>query len=151
MLPACFFVDNSAVTTDLDGLTTVARLRSDELDPAVAMPVVLPVHKCGHQLTGGLLAREWPPRVVGPVLRRAEQRFRVGAKSFLELGHHLRLPPGHVHRSLLRHQGSPGPCGDLPLRSVPPPRPSRPEFSLTRSARAFSLRRNSCCSSLISC
>jgi hypothetical protein len=42
---ACFFVDDSAVTTDLHGLATVALLRRDELDPAVAVPVVVPVCK----------------------------------------------------------------------------------------------------------
>jgi hypothetical protein len=45
MLLACFFVYDSAVTIDLDGLTAVALLRRDELDLAVAAPVVVPIHK----------------------------------------------------------------------------------------------------------
>jgi hypothetical protein len=58
------FVDESAVKIDLDGLTAVALHRSHELDLAVAVPVVVPVHKWRHPLTGGLLAREWPDGVV---------------------------------------------------------------------------------------
>lgn len=42
------------MTTDLHGLATVALLRRDELD------------------------REWPARVVGPVIRSPEQGFGVG-------------------------------------------------------------------------
>lgn len=37
----CFFVDDSAVTTDLHGLATVALLRRDELDAAVAVFVIV--------------------------------------------------------------------------------------------------------------
>ncbi|WP_254934418.1 hypothetical protein [Cyanobium sp. WAJ14-Wanaka] len=37
--------DHSAVTTDLHGLTAVALLRRDELDAAMAVPVVVPVNK----------------------------------------------------------------------------------------------------------
>jgi len=49
----------------------------DELDAAVAVSVVVPVHKCRHPLAGLVFAREWPALVVGPVLERSEQGFRV--------------------------------------------------------------------------
>jgi len=38
-------IDDSAVTADLDGLTTVTLLGRHELDAAVAVTVVVPVHK----------------------------------------------------------------------------------------------------------
>jgi hypothetical protein len=41
----CFLVDDSAATTDLDGLSAVALLRRDDLDPAVAVSMVVPVQK----------------------------------------------------------------------------------------------------------
>ena len=41
----CFFVDDSAVTTDLDGLTAVALVGCHEFDTAMAVPVVVPVRK----------------------------------------------------------------------------------------------------------
>ena len=42
---ACLFVDDSAVTTDLDGLTAVALVGRHEFDAAMAVPVVVPVRK----------------------------------------------------------------------------------------------------------
>jgi len=50
----------------------------EELDAAVAVSVVVPVHKRRHPLAGLVFAREWPALVVGPVLERSEQGFRVG-------------------------------------------------------------------------
>jgi len=49
----------------------------DEFDAAVAVPVVVPIHKCRHPLAGLFFAREWPVLIVGPVFDRAEQGFRV--------------------------------------------------------------------------
>ena len=49
-----------------------------ELDAAVAVPMVVPIDKRCHPLTSGLLAGEWPSRVVRPVLRCAEQRLGIG-------------------------------------------------------------------------
>ncbi len=57
---------------DLHRLATVQLRRSYEFDPAVAVPVVVPVHKRCHPLAGLLLACEWPTRVDGPVLRCLE-------------------------------------------------------------------------------
>jgi hypothetical protein len=42
---AGLFVDDSAVTADLYGLTAVTLVGCDELDAAVAMPVVVPISK----------------------------------------------------------------------------------------------------------
>ena len=75
---ARLLVDDSAVTTDLDGLTAVTLLRRHELDAAVAVPMVVPVDKRRHPLAGLVLAGKWPSRVIRPVLRCAEQRFGVG-------------------------------------------------------------------------
>ena len=63
---------------DLYGLPAVALVGRHELDAAVAVPVVVPVHKRGHPLTGLVLAGEWSPWVVRPVFCRSEQRFGVG-------------------------------------------------------------------------
>ena len=49
----------------------------DEFDAPVAVPVVVPVHKCRHPLACLVFTGEWPARVVGPVLDRSEQGFRV--------------------------------------------------------------------------
>ena len=54
----CFFVDDSAVTTDLHCLATVALLRRDEFDPAVAVTLVVPIHKSRYPLTGLFFARK---------------------------------------------------------------------------------------------
>ena len=42
---ACLFVDDSPVTADLHSITVVALLGRHEFDSAVAVPVVVPVHK----------------------------------------------------------------------------------------------------------
>ena len=70
---ACLFVDDSTVAADLHSLTVVALLRRYELDAAVAVPVVVPVHKRGHPLAGLFHAGEWPPWVIGPVFCCAER------------------------------------------------------------------------------
>jgi hypothetical protein len=72
---ACLFVDESAVTTDLDGLTAVALLGRHEFDAAVAVQALVPVHKGRHLLKGGLFAREWPTWLVRPVFGHAEEGF----------------------------------------------------------------------------
>jgi len=42
---ACLFVDDSLVTADLHSITVVTLLGRHEFDAAVAVPVVVPVHK----------------------------------------------------------------------------------------------------------
>ena len=50
----------------------------DEFDAAVAVSMVVPVHKRRHPLACLVFAGKWPARVVRPVLDRSEQGFRVG-------------------------------------------------------------------------
>jgi hypothetical protein len=45
MTLTCLFVDDSAVAADLHGLATVSLRRSYKVDAAVAVPVVVPIHK----------------------------------------------------------------------------------------------------------
>jgi hypothetical protein len=45
MMLTCLFVDDSAVAADLHGLATVSLVWRNELDAAVAVPVVVPIHK----------------------------------------------------------------------------------------------------------
>jgi len=53
----------------------MALMGRDEFDAAVAVPVVVPVHKRSYPLAGPVFAGEWPAGVVGPVLDRSEQGF----------------------------------------------------------------------------
>jgi len=74
---ACLFVDGAPVPADFHGLAAVALVGRHELDAAVAVPVVVPIHKRGHPQAGVLLARKRPAGVVGPVLCSPEQSFGV--------------------------------------------------------------------------
>ncbi len=56
MLLAGLFVDDTPVPADLHGLAAVALVGSDELDAAVAVPAVVPVHKRRHPQTRFLRA-----------------------------------------------------------------------------------------------
>jgi hypothetical protein len=49
---ACLFVDDSPVTTDLSSISVVALLGRHEFDAAVAVSVVVPVHKWRHPPAG---------------------------------------------------------------------------------------------------
>ena len=69
------FIDLSTVAADLYSLTAMALLRRHKLDAAVAVLVVIPVHKGGNPEAGFFFAAEWPAGVVGPVFNGAEQRF----------------------------------------------------------------------------
>jgi hypothetical protein len=60
------------------GLATLALVRRHELDAAMAVFMVVPLHK-GRDPQAGLLFRsEWSVGVVRPVSDRAEQGFRIG-------------------------------------------------------------------------
>jgi len=61
------FIDLSTVAADLNSLTAMALLRRHKLDAAVAVLVVIPVHKLGNPLAGLLFIAEWPAGGVGPV------------------------------------------------------------------------------------
>jgi len=45
MTLTCLFIDIGTMLADLHGLATVSLRRSYEFDAAVAVPVVVPVHK----------------------------------------------------------------------------------------------------------
>jgi hypothetical protein len=71
----CLFVDDNTVTADLYGLTAVTLLRRHELDNAMAVPLVLPVHKRRHPESGIDLAGKWPDWVIRSVFDGSEQGF----------------------------------------------------------------------------
>ena len=66
-------VDMGSLLADCRGGTAMALMGRDEFDAAVAVPVVVPIHKCCHPLAGLVFAGERPARVVGPVFDRSEQ------------------------------------------------------------------------------
>jgi len=51
-------VDDNPVTANLHSFTVVALVWGHELDPAVAAPVLVPLHKRGGPLAAGLLGCE---------------------------------------------------------------------------------------------
>ena len=71
-------VDIGSLLTDCGGGSAVALMGRDEFDAAVAVPVVVPIHKSRHPLAYLVFAGERPAGVVGTVLDRAEQGFREG-------------------------------------------------------------------------
>ena len=77
MALAGLFVDDSAVEADLHGLAIVTLLGRHEFDPAVAVPVVVPVDELDDPLTGLVFRGKWLAGVIRPILHRPEQRFRV--------------------------------------------------------------------------
>ena len=71
------FVEDTPMPTYKHGLATVLLHRRNEFDPALAVPVVVAVHKWGDPLAGGLLTSESSAGIVRPIFSRAEQGFRV--------------------------------------------------------------------------
>ena len=67
-------VDDAPLTKDLYGLAAVALMGRHEFDDAVALPVVVPVHKAVRPVATFLLARVRTPRVIRAVLCCPEQR-----------------------------------------------------------------------------
>ena len=74
---AWLLVDDSPVTADLHGISTEALVGWHELDSALAVPVVVPVHKRRHPLASSQRAGEGPIRVVRLLFGLPEQCFRV--------------------------------------------------------------------------
>ena len=70
------FVDDSAVAADLHGLAVVALVGRHELDAAVAVSVVVPVHKRRRSQTRFLRAGKRPSWILRPVFRCPEQPIR---------------------------------------------------------------------------
>jgi len=71
-------VDLGTPLADFDGMAAMALLGRHELDAAVTVLVVIPIHERRHPLAGFRLAAKWPAWVAGPVLDRTKQGFRVG-------------------------------------------------------------------------
>ena len=65
---ASFFVELGALPADCNGGTAVTLVRRDELDTAVTMTVVVPVHKSGYPLACLRLAGERPAGVIRSIL-----------------------------------------------------------------------------------
>ena len=70
-------IDLVTSCADGDGLATVALVRRHALDAAMAVFMVVPLHKGRHPQAGLLPCFEWAVGVVRPVFDRAEQGFRV--------------------------------------------------------------------------
>ena len=77
MLLTRLLVNKGTVVADLHGLAAMALVGRHELDAAVAVSVVVPIHKRSHPLAGLAFAGEWPVGGIGPVFGRFEQGFRV--------------------------------------------------------------------------
>ena len=72
-------VDLFSLLANSLGGSTVALAGRHEFDLAVVVPVVVPVHKQRHPLTGLVLAGKGPAWVIRPVFDRTEQGFRARA------------------------------------------------------------------------
>jgi hypothetical protein len=64
-----------AVFADFHSLAVVTLNGRHKFDAAVAMPVVVPIHKIYNPQAGLLLAGEWHARIIRPVFNGAEQRL----------------------------------------------------------------------------
>jgi hypothetical protein len=65
---ASLFVDLGALPTDCDGGTAVALVRRDELDTAVTVAMVVPVHKSRYPFASLRLAGERTAGVIQSIL-----------------------------------------------------------------------------------
>jgi hypothetical protein len=65
-------LETGTVATDFFGLAAMALIWRNETDAAVAVLVVVPVHKCTYPQTGLLHVLEGSPGVVRPVFHSAE-------------------------------------------------------------------------------
>ena len=72
---ACGLVDLGSLLANCLGCSAVALMWRHELDAAVAVPVVVPIHKCSYPFAGLVLAGKGPAGVVRPILERSEQGF----------------------------------------------------------------------------
>ena len=77
MALAGLFIDDSAVVADLNRITVVTLNRRHELDPAVAVLVVVPIDELGDPLAGLVFGGKWLAGVIRPVFHCPEQGFRV--------------------------------------------------------------------------
>jgi hypothetical protein len=66
-------VDHRSLLANGRGGSAVALMWRHELDAAVAVPVVVPIHKCSYPFAGLVLAGKGPAGVIRPVFDRTEQ------------------------------------------------------------------------------
>ena len=78
MALAGLFIHDRTVPADLRSLTIVTLLGSHEFDPAVPVPMVVPVDECRDPLTGLLFGGKGLAGVIWPILHCPEQGFGVG-------------------------------------------------------------------------
>ena len=62
----------ASLAADLNSLTAMTLLRRNEFDAAMAVLVVIPIHKRGNPLAGIFFAAERPVWIVRPVFNGAE-------------------------------------------------------------------------------
>lgn len=65
------------MAADLHCLATVTLLGRHEFEPAVPVPMVVPVDECSYPLTGLLLGGKGLAEVMRPILHGPEQGFGV--------------------------------------------------------------------------
>jgi hypothetical protein len=68
-------INPPTVFADFHSLAIVTLMGCHKFDAAVAMPVVVPIHKIYNPQAGLLLAGEWLTRIIRPVFNGSEQRF----------------------------------------------------------------------------
>ena len=68
-------INPPAVFADFYSLAIVTLIGRHKFDAAVAMPVVVPLHKIYNPQAGLLLAGEWLTRIIRSVFNGAEQRL----------------------------------------------------------------------------
>ena len=68
-------INPPAVFADFYSLAVVTLIGCHKFDAAVAMSVVVPIHKIYNPQAGLLLAGEWLARIIRSVFNGAEQRL----------------------------------------------------------------------------
>ena len=75
MALAGLFIHDRTVPADLFCLTIMTLLRRHEFDPAVPVPMVVPVDERSDPFTGLPFGDKGFAEVIRPILHRPEQRF----------------------------------------------------------------------------
>ena len=69
---ASLFIKISTIFANCYRHAAIPLLRRNEYDAAMAVLVVIPIHKRGNPLAGFFFAAEWPVWLVRPVFNSAE-------------------------------------------------------------------------------
>ena len=73
MLLACQLVVDNPLSTDLNCFPVITLVGFEELEPAVAVPLVVPIYELDHPKSDFLSPGEWAPQVVVLVPGSPEQ------------------------------------------------------------------------------